>query len=448
MQPGERRSVHRAGDGAVASLVVTAVPDLARPDTRSTAAPPIDLGAGRGPAWLDAYLSDSLGELVEFRRQLHRHPELAFAERRTTDRIEQALAAAGITGRRLPGGTGLVADLNPDAAGPLIGLRADIDALPLQEASGLPFASEVPGTAHACGHDVHATVLLGTALALARAPRPAGRVRLLFQPAEESMDGGAAALVQAGAVDDVDLLFALHCEPRTPVGQLGLKVGPITSTADSIEIRVSGPGGHTSRPHLTADVVNALGLLVTNLPLLLTRRLDPRAAAVLVWGQIRAGEAENAIPQSGVLRGTLRVMRRDAWDRAGELITELVGAILEPTGVQYQLSVERGVPPVENDAYTTALLRAGVVSALGADAVTEAEQSTGAEDFADLLEHAPGTLARLGVWDGEGQQSDLHSAAFRADERAIAVGVRTLVHTVLAAAGEPAVRAPAAGRTG
>jgi amidohydrolase len=260
-----------------------------------------------------------------------------------------------------------------------------------------------------------------------------GRVRLIFQPAEEVMPGGAVKVIEAGGMDGVDQAFALHCEPRTPVGKIGVKVGPITSTSDLIELRVTGPGGHTSRPHLTADVVNALGAVITGLPLLLTRRMDPRAGAVLVWGSVQAGDAANAIPQEGLLRGTLRLMRREAWDGAEGLIRELVAGLLAPTGVTYDLRVHKGVPPVENDGYATALLRAGVGAALGPDAAVDAEQSTGSEDFAEMLEHAPGALARLGVWDGVGEQSDLHSARFTADERAIPVGIRVLVQMVLAA---------------
>ncbi|MGI8417389.1 MAG: amidohydrolase [Nakamurella sp.] len=397
-----------------------------------------DSAAGRGPRWLDDFVAGRLADLVAFRRDVHSHPELSHAETRTTEQLEHWLDATGIEHHRLPGGTGLIAEIGSEgAAGPVVGLRADIDALPLREASGLPFASTVPGAAHACGHDVHTTVLLGAALALQTAFRtgqaPAGRVRLLFQQAEEVRPGGAAELIAAGAIDGVDTLFALHCDPKTPVGSIGLKVGAITSTSDLIELRVAGPGGHTARPQLTADVVNALGTVITGLPLLLTRRLDSRAAAVLVWGAVQAGEAANAIPQEGMLRGTLRLMRRDAWDGADALIRELVAALLAPTKVTYELTVHRGVPPVENDAHATDLLRLGITAALGEDAVVEAEQSTGAEDFAEMLEHAPGALARLGVWDGESEQCDLHSAGFAADERAIPAGIRVLVHTVLAA---------------
>jgi amidohydrolase len=177
--------------------------------------------------------------------------------------------------------------------------------------------------------------------------------------------------------------------------------------------------------------------VITGLPLLLTRRIDPRAGLVLVWGAVHSGEAANAIPQEGLLRGTLRLMRRDAWDGVEALVTEIVAGLLAPTSVTYELNVHRGVPPVENDSYATALLRAGATAALGPEAAIDAEQSTGSEDFAEMLEHAPGALARLGVWDGVSDQRDLHSAKFVADERAIPAGIRLLVQTVLAAQSAP-----------
>lgn len=393
-----------------------------------------DLGRGRGPAWLDAFLATRLPDLVTFRREVHAHPELSRHEIRTTARLSAALQDAGLAPRALPVGTGVVADIGAGAG--RIALRADIDALPLREAVELPFSSTVPGAAHACGHDVHQTVVLGAGLALAAAADagvPVPPVRLVFQPAEEVMPGGAHDVVAAGEMQGVARIFAVHCDPKVPAGLVGLKVGPITSTSDLVRVTVTGPGGHTSRPHLTADVVTALGLLATDVPLLVGRRIDPRAAPVMVWGSVHAGEAANAIPQQGELVGTLRLMRREAWDGAEQVVREVIAGVLAPTGADHTVEFRRGVPPVDNDAYSVALLRAGAIAALGPGAVTETEQSTGAEDFAVLLDHAPGALARLGVWDGEGEQCDLHSAGFRADERAIAAGVRTLVHTVLAA---------------
>jgi len=406
-----------------------------------------DPGAGHGPGWLDEHLAEALPDLIRFRRRLHARPELSRSEVATSSQILDVLTEAGIRAGLLPSGTGVVAEIG--SGDPVVALRADIDALPLDEDTGRPFASTVPGIMHACGHDVHTTAVLGAALALQRWGGLTGRVRLIFQPAEEVMPGGARDVIAAGALDGVERVFALHCDPRVPVGQVGLRVGPITSTADLIELRLHGPGGHTSRPHLTADLVHALGVVITGLPMLLSRRLDPRSAAILVWGAVRAGEAANAIPEEGVLRGTLRMMQREAWEASEPLIKELVAELLAPTEVSYELVHVRGVPPVNNEPVSTALLRAGVVAALGPEAAVAAEQSTGAEDFADMLEHTPGSLARLGVWDGVSPHCDLHSPRFDVDERAIPVGIRVLVNTVLSAhaglAGSGANRAAAFG---
>ncbi len=390
-----------------------------------------DPGAGLGPRWLDEYLASGLPELIRIRRRVHAHPELGRRESATTAMIMRVLDAAGIKATVLPSGTGVIAEVG--AGERLIGLRADIDALPIREATGLPFSSTLPDVSHACGHDVHLTVLLGVALALDRAGDLPGRVRLIFQPAEEVFPGGSHDVIAAGGLDGVSRLYALHCDPRLKVGLVGLKVGPITSTSDQIELRILGPGGHTSRPHLTTDLVYALGTVITQVPALLTRKLDPRAAAVMVWGAVRSGEAANAIPREGVLRGTLRLMDRRSWDGAEGLVRDLIGQVLTPLGATFELDYRRGVPPVMNEVVSTELMRTAAQRALGAAAVRDAEQSTGAEDFAVFLDRVSGSLARLGVWDGIIPRVDLHSSRFVADERAVAAGVRLMTHTALAA---------------
>ncbi len=394
-----------------------------------------DLGAGLGPAFLDAYLAGNLDALVGLRRQVHAHPELSRNESATSALILGSLHARGIEAELMRSGTGVVAEIG--SGDRLVALRADIDALPLRESTELPFASTVPGVCHACGHDVHLTALLGAAHALASAPELPGRVRLLFQPAEEVMPGGSHAVIADGGLDGVERLFAVHCDPRLEVGKVGLKVGAITSTSDAVEVTLTGPGGHTARPHLTADLVYALGIVITGLPALLTRRMDPRNVPVMVWGAVHSGEAANAIPESGVLRGTLRMMNRSGWDMAEPLVRILIGDLLAPTGVGYRVDYHRGVPPVDNEPESVALLRAAVVEAVGEQGVAVAEQSTGAEDFAVYLDHVPGALARVGVWPGTGPQVDLHSPGFWADERAIAVAVRLFVHTALQALQAP-----------
>src|SRR6478609_261921 len=255
---------------------------------------------------IDAAVIDHHDELVELRRDLHAHPELSWRELRTTALVCAAVERAGWRVTTLPR-TGLVADLGDD--GPIVALRADLDALPVPDLTGDPWASTVEGVTHACGHDVHTSALVGAAIALGRLHeqgRLPGRVRLLFQPAEEVMPGGALSLIELGALDDVERLFGLHCDPTLDVGTVGLREGPITGAADHLDVTLSGSGGHTSRPHLTEDLTYALGKVVTELPAILSRRLDPRAGVSVVWGLVRAGSAHNVIPATGRIGGTVR----------------------------------------------------------------------------------------------------------------------------------------------
>ena len=390
-----------------------------------------DIAAGRGPAWLDACLRQHSSDVVLWRRQLHANPELAYCEYAATTLIAQQLTAAGLSPQRLARGTGLICDIGSGER--CVALRADLDALPLQETSGLPFASAIDGVSHACGHDAHTAMLLGAGLALASAPALPGRVRLIFQPAEEVAPGGALDVLAADGLDGVERIFALHCDPRLQTGLVGIRVGSITSAADMLELRLTSPGGHTSRPHLTADLVHALGTVITGLPGMLSRRLDPRSSTVLVWGAVNAGDAPNAVPQHGVLRGTLRTGDRQTWTELEPLVRDLVDSMLRPTGVGFELQHQRGVPPVINDRTSTDLLRAGVTAALGEDAIVNAEHSSGGDDFGWYLEHIPGSYARLGVWPGHGPKRDLHQGGFDLDERAIPLGVRVLAQTALAA---------------
>ncbi|MBB4903826.1 M20 family metallopeptidase [Actinophytocola algeriensis] len=394
-----------------------------------------DIGAGRGPEWLDDWLTRNAPDVLAWYRHIHANPELSRREYNTTELVAGLLSTAGLHPKVFDTGTGLICDIGGDNGGGdrCVALRADMDALPLTELTGLPFSSTVPGAAHACGHDGHTSMLLGAGLALASAPELPGRVRLVFQPAEEVMPGGALDVIAAGGLDGVDAIFGLHCDPRLRVGSVGTRVGAITSATDLLELRLTSPGGHTSRPHLTADLVHALGTVITGLPALLSRRIDPRSGTVLVWGAVHAGEAPNAVPQDGVLRGTLRTGDHEVWADLEPLVAGLVQSLLAPTGVGFELEHRRGVPPVVNDVESEAVLRAGVEAALGEQAVTGTKQSSGGEDFGWYLENVPGSFARLGVWSGEGTPPDLHQPTFVLDERALLTGVRVLTHTALAA---------------
>jgi amidohydrolase len=375
---------------------------------------------------VDAFLAAHEAELIGVRRQLHSQPELGYAEFKTTTLLARRLTAAGLEPRVLKGRAGLVCDIG-SGPGPLIALRADLDALPLRDDKAVDYRSKVPGVCHACGHDVHTAIVLGAGLALhQRADALGGRVRLVFQPAEELIPGGAVLVIDEGGLDGVSAIFAVHCDPRLETGRVGVRSGPITAAADRVEIRLHGPGGHTARPHLTADLIYAIGRVITDLPAGLSRLVDPRSGLTLVFGAVEGGVAANAIPETVIARGTIRMLQRDAWVEAPALVERLLEAVVAPLGAKWELDYQRGVPPVVNEPFATAVVSQAAAKALGDAAVVPTDQSLGGEDFAWYLDHVPGSLARLGTWSG-GPTVDLHAGHFDVDERAIATGVRLLV---------------------
>jgi amidohydrolase len=378
-------------------------------------------------AALDAFLARHETELIELRRDLHAHPEPAYAERRTTQLVAGRLARAGLRPVLLPRTTGLYADIGEGE--PRVALRADLDALPMHDEKDVPYRSAVPGMCHACGHDAHTAMLVGAGEFLAaRAARGllAGGVRLIFQPAEE-LASGAKDVIAAGALDSVGRVFALHCDPRLDAGLVGIRAGAITAACDKVKVTLTGPGGHTARPHLTADVVYALGKIVTEVPAALTRRVDPRAGLSLVWGRVSAGAAANAIPDEGVVEGTVRCLDTEAWRSVMTLIEDLVQSVAMPYGVTAKVEYLSAVPPTVNEPASTALIAGAAAAMLGKDAVTETRQSLGGEDFAWYLHQVPGAMARLGTrTPGALTAGDLHQPTFDIDERAIGAGVRVL----------------------
>jgi amidohydrolase len=366
-------------------------------------------------------------ELIDLRRDLHAHPELSWEERRSTDLVGHHLDEVGWRLVRT-GDSGLIADLG-DGDGPLVALRADLDALPVNDLTDDPWRSRVDGVAHACGHDVHITSLLGAGLALAEvhaAGQLPGRVRLLFQPAEEVMPGGATRLMELGALDDVSRIFCLHCDPTIDVGQVGLREGAVTGAADALQIRLTGRGGHTSRPHLTEDLTFALGKIVTELPAVLSRRLDPRVGVSVVWGRIEAGRAVNVIPDEGTLAGTVRMLDAVAWRDMEERIRRHVAEIVAPYGVQAEVDYRRGVPPVVNEPASVALLGRAIDEVLGTAGRAPTSQSLGGEDFAWYLTQVSGAMGRLGTRTPGGPTYDIHQGNMRVDERATALGAKVL----------------------
>ncbi|MFI9648563.1 amidohydrolase [Streptomyces sp. NPDC052040] len=376
-------------------------------------------------------------ELVAFRRDLHMHPELGNQEFRTTAALKARLEQAGLAPRVLPAGTGLICDIGePDPLRPALALRGDIDALPIPDTKAdCAYRSTVPDRAHACGHDVHTTVVLGAGLVLAelhregRLPRP---VRLIFQPAEEVLPGGATDVIAAGALDGVGRIIAVHCDPRVDAGRIGLRHGPITSACDRLEVMLAGAGGHTARPHLTTDLVTAVARVAADVPGLVARRVDARSGLSVTWGRIESGHACNVIPQHAELAGTVRCLDLETWRHAPDVVHAAIDEIANLYKAKSEINYVRGVPPVVNDMAVTELLHDAMAARRGVHSVEDTQQSLGGEDFSWYLERVPGAMARLGVRrPGERTVRDLHQGDFDVDEYAITVGVELFTAAAL-----------------
>ncbi len=367
---------------------------------------------------------------LDVRRALHRHPELSGEEYLTTELLAERLRGCGLTPRLRTPRTGLYVDIGSgDRA---VAFRADIDALPIHEPTGLNFTSEVPGVMHACGHDAHSAIGLGVAQVLSTmGDELPGRVRVIFQPAEETFPGGAYDLVREGIMDGIGSILAYHVDPGLDTGRIGFKRGAITSSADRFYITLEGPGGHTARPHQTVDLLYAVGLVLTQIPALLDRMIDARSPVAIVFGRAQAGTADNVIPTHAELSGTLRTADRQVWEEVPALLEQLVRDITAPLGAKVLFHYQRGIPPVMNTPSVIGVLERAIAEELGADTVAGTFVSMGAEDFARYLDEAPGALLRLGCREGTGR-SDLHSAGFRLDEGCIEFGIRAAVTGLLA----------------
>lgn len=369
------------------------------------------------------------------------HPELGHQEFRTTAAIKARLEQAGLRPRILDCGTGLICDIHPrsadawDEVRPMLALRADIDALPIPDTKTVPYRSTVPDRAHSCGHDVHTAVVLGAGLVLAELAAKnelPHSVRLIFQPAEEVLPGGATDAIESGALDGVGRILAVHCDPKVDAGRIGLRTGPITSACDRLELTLEGAGGHTARPHLTTDLVTAAAKVATEVPALLARRVDTRSGLALTWGRIASGHACNVIPQHAELAGTVRCLDLPAWRAAPDLVHSAIEEIARLHQAKPDIRYIRGVPPVVNEPAATGLLRDAMTARLGPQSVETTEQSLGGEDFSWYLGQVPGAMARLGVrHPGDTVARDIHQGDFDADESAIAVGVELFTSAAL-----------------
>jgi len=364
-------------------------------------------------------------DIIALRRDVHRHPELAWNERRTAEGITSFLRGSRLELRTGLGGTGVLAEAKGDASRTLL-LRVDMDALPIQEDSRSPHASEVPGAMHACGHDGH--VAMGAAAARLTAGRGAPvTVRVLFQPAEEG-EGGAQAMVAAGAMDGVAVVIGVHLWNELPVGTLGVKAGPLMAAVDRLRIVVRGRGGHGGKPHRSADPVVAAAHVITALQTIVSREVPPTLAAVVTLGSVHGGQAFNVIPDEVTLLGTIRTFDGALRRSIPERVARIASGIAEALGCRAEVEVRPGNPPVVNDAAVAELARRAAARVVGDENVVEPEPTMGGEDMAVYFERAPGCFVFVGSANPErGLDQPHHSPRFDFDEDALLVGTQFLL---------------------
>jgi len=375
---------------------------------------------------LDRFSDADLSTLIALRRTLHQFPELSNAEHVTAQRLFDALESLGITEITRVAGTGVVARIpGCDRHAPTVAIRGDIDALPIAEATGQPFASTVPGVMHACGHDVHATWTVGAAMDLLRTPAT-GDVLLILQPAEE-IGAGASAILASGVLDGVAAIFGGHVDRRFLVGEVIAEAGPLAASADSFTITLHGSGAHGARPHEAADPIVAAAAVITALQTVVSRRIDPARPAVCTVGSIHAGIASNVIPESATLTGTLRATDAETRATLVQAVTQIATDVASGYGVRADVQTERGTPPIVNPPREAAWAREAVTRCLGAAAIVPfGITNMGGEDFAFYLEQIPGCFLRVGARAPGEAPTAAHSPRFDVSEGAIVVGAAVL----------------------
>jgi amidohydrolase len=364
--------------------------------------------------------------LIEVRRDIHAHPEIGFDVERTAGVVATELDKLGIAYRSGIGRTGIVADIQGGAPGPMLVIRADMDALPIHEMTGLPFASTVPGKMHACGHDIHTATLIGVGAVLKDlAPQLRGSVRLVFQPAEETQESGAAAMIADGALDGVAMALGFHNDPGLPTGAFSYKRGASMASSDSFDLVLRGRSGHAARPHDTIDPIVAAAYLVTQLQTIVAREINPAEGAVVTIGSIAGGAIHNIIPDSCTLRGTVRARSPEVRDAAEAAVRRVVQGIALSHRVEPDLRYRRGVPPVMNDDRVLDPAIAAVREQFGGDAVRENAAVFGAEDFAFFAERVPSAHLFVGAAQ-PGRDDHLHNSDYQPDEACIGLGIAAL----------------------
>ncbi len=369
--------------------------------------------------------------LIEIRRHIHSHPELSGQEHQTAAYVAGVLSSCGVVVQQGVGKTGVIGELVGRTDDRLVALRTDMDALPITERTRVEYASCHSGVMHACGHDVHTTVGLGTAMVLSQLGEVLpGNIRFLFQPAEEIAQG-ASWMVQDGVMNDVSAIFSLHVFPSIPAGSVGIRYGALTAAADDLEITIMGESGHGARPHEAIDAIWIASQVITTLQQAISRTQNPLRPMVLTIGQINGGRAPNVIADQVRLTGTVRSLHPETHANLPEWIEGIVANICNTYGARYEINYRRGVPSVQNDLALTQLLEASAKEAWGSDHVQILpEASLGAEDFSVYLQHAPGTMFRLGVGFKDKPNYPLHHPQFEVDETAIVTGVVTLAYAI------------------
>jgi len=376
-----------------------------------------------------------IGErLVAWRRRIHERPEVAYTEKNTAAFVAETLAGfAGIETLR-PTETSVVAIIKGKKPGKTIALRADMDALPVTEETGAEYASRTPGVMHACGHDAHTAMMLGTAATLAgKRADFAGEIRIIFQHAEEILPGGAVDIIAAGILDGVEAIVGAHVVPHLPAGKIGIVYGPAMASPDTFDIEIKGRGGHGAQPHTTVDPIAIGAQIVTNLQQVVSRVVDPLERAVVSVTQFHAGATFNVIPPSAHLNGTVRTFKTSVRDTVRASMQRIAEGVAAANGAECVFEYGDSFPPVDNDAGVTAVVERAVKAELGEDAAVPMAPLMAGEDFANYLEKAPGCFYFIGVGNEErGIVFPLHHPRFDIDERALPIGVRAMSAAALA----------------
>ena len=383
--------------------------------------------------------------LVSDRRHLHQNPELSFEEVQTSAFVQERLRDLNIPFTSGIGGYGVVANLQGHSPGPVVALRADMDALPIQEANEVPYASKVPGVMHACGHDVHTASLLGVAALLrSRTQEFSGTVRFLFQPAEEKLPGGASLMIRDGALANPtpQAIYGQHVMPLLPAGTVGFRSGRYMASADEIRLTIRGKGGHAAMPHLNTDAVLIASHIVVALQQVVSRRANPTLPSVLSFGHIIGEGAYNVLPNDVRLRGTFRTMDETWRDQAHALIREIASGTASAMGAVCDVEIDRGYPMLFNHPESTALARSTAEAYLGPQQVVDLDLWMAAEDFAFYAQQIPATFYRLGTRnEAKGWVSSVHTSTFDVDESALPLGAGLMAAIAL----EQLAAAPSAG---